>query len=127
MVVNKLFQFQSSLSPGRLQEAEGRKLDEISNMSGSLLDLKKKKSAILSERSKNMQTKSDMVKKLRLEEYKQKSKDLDDRERDLCRKTNQLVDEFVATCDNSPFHKSLIKILNNLKGICLYRILFALF
>lgn len=63
-----------------------------------------------------MRDKCEQVKKRRLEEYKRKSNELDEKERELCRKTNQLVDELVFICDDTPFHKALIKILGNLKG-----------
>ena len=85
-------------------------------MSSSLLELKKKHSALLLEQSQQMKTKCDMVRKRRLLEYKEKSQQLDLKEKELCKRTNQLVDELVATCDETPFHKALIKILNNLKG-----------
>ena len=42
--------------------------------------------------------------------------EMDAKERELCKKTNQLVDELVDTCDETPFHKALIKILGNMKG-----------
>lgn len=42
--------------------------------------------------------------------------ELEAKERELCKKTNQLVDELVDTCDDTPFHKALIKILGNMKG-----------
>lgn len=57
------------------------------------------------------------LKRMRIEEYKKKNKDLDAKEKELCRQTNKLVEELVATCDDSPFHEALIKILGNLKGI----------
>lgn len=63
-----------------------------------------------------IKTKCEMLKKMKMEEYKQKSNDLDDKERELCRKTNQLVDELLAVCDNSPFQKALLKLLSNMKG-----------
>ena len=66
-----------------------------------------------------MKNKSEMVRKIRLQEYKDKSKELDERERDLCQKTNQLVDELVTASDDTPFHNGLIKVLKNLKGALL--------
>ena len=54
---------------------------------------------------------------MRLEHYKQMSQELDEKERELCKKTKQLVDDLVATCDDTPFYKALIKILGNLKGL----------
>lgn len=98
-------------------------MNKISDVSNSLLELKKKKSALLQERNNHMKTKCDMVKKKRLEEYKQKNKDLDDAERNLCRKTNQLMQELVSASDESPFNKSLIKILGNMKGIYIFFLL----
>ena len=89
-------------------------------MSSSLLDLKKKHSALILEKSQQMKTKCDMVRKSRLQQFNHKSQELDKKERELCRRTKQLVDELVSTCDNTPFHKALIKILSNLKGIILY-------
>lgn len=86
-------------------------------MSCTLLDLKKKQSSLLVESNQQMKTKCDMVRKTRLQQYKEKSKELDQKERELCRKTNQLVDELVSTCDETPFHQALIKILRNLKGM----------
>lgn len=82
----------------------------------TLLDLKKKQWDLNAEKTVNLRTKCEMVKKMRLEAYKAKTNELDAKERELCRKTNQLVDELVATCDDTPFHKALIKILGNLKG-----------
>lgn len=86
-------------------------------MSITMLDLKKKQKDLNEEKNVNLRTKCEQVKKLRLEAYKQKSNELDAKERELCRKTNQLVDELVAICDDTPFHKALIKILGNLKGM----------
>lgn len=63
-----------------------------------------------------IKTKCEMLKKMKMEEYKQKSNDLDDKERELCRKTNQLVDKLLAVCDKSPFQKALLKLLSNMKG-----------
>lgn len=94
-------------------------------MSITMLDLKKKQKDLHNEKAVYLRTKCEAVKKMRLEAYKQKSNELDAKERELCLKTNQLVDELVATCDNTPFHKALIKILSNLKGkiitFCSYR------
>ena len=86
-------------------------------MSSSLIDLKKKQSVLLLERSQQMKTKCDIVRNTRIQQYKEKSQDLDQKERELCRKTNQLVDELVSTCGDTEFHKALIKVLSNLKGI----------
>ena len=51
-----------------------------------------------------------------MDQYKEMAAVLDAKERELCKKTNQLVDELVDSCDESPFHKALIKILGNMKG-----------
>ena len=85
-------------------------------MSKSLMDLKQRKSSLHAERTNQMKNKSEIVRKMRLQEYKDKSKELDERENDLCQKTNQLVDELVSASDDTPFNKALIKILKNLKG-----------
>ena len=66
-----------------------------------------------------MKTKCEMVKKMRLQEYKDKTMEMDKKERELCRKTNQLVDELVEACEDTPFQKALLKILGNLKGIAI--------
>ena len=92
------------------------KLNLISEMSKSLMDLKKKKCSLLTEQTSQMKNKSEIVRKMRLQEYKEKSKELDERENDLCQKTKQLVDELVSASDDTPFHKALIKLLKNLKG-----------
>ena len=42
--------------------------------------------------------------------------ELDNKERELCKRTNQLIQELVETCENTPFHKALLKILGNMKG-----------
>ena len=68
------------------------------------------------ENAVNLRNQCERVKEMRLEVYKQKSQQISEKERELCRKTNQLVEELVATCDDTPFHQSLIKILKNLKG-----------
>lgn len=85
-------------------------------MSNALMDLKKKQSSLLVERTSQMKNKSEIVRKMRLQEYKDKSRELDERERDLCQKTKELVDELVSASDDTPFHRALIKILKNLKG-----------
>ena len=114
------FDFQSSASPGRLQEAEIEKLNRISNMSASLLDLKKKQSELEQKRPGPLKDKCEIVKKMRFQEYQLKSQELQEKERDLSRQTKDLVDELVAECNDTPFHKALIKILRNLKGITSY-------
>lgn len=53
---------------------------------------------------------------LRLEEYKQKSIEMDEKERALCRHTNKLIDQLVDCSDGTPFQKALIQILGNMKG-----------
>lgn len=104
------------MSPGKIQEAESQKLDTISELSSRLLDLKKTHSWLLEQKVKNLKTKCHRLKKVRIEEYKAKSNELDEKEREICRKTTKLVDELASTCDDTPFHKALLKILENLKG-----------
>ena len=108
--------FQSSVSPGDLQDIENEKLDRISSLSSSLLDLKKRQGQLAIERDKLIQEKCQRLKVMRMEEHKRKTADIDEKERELCRKTNELVDEFVRSCDKTPFHTALIQILGNLKG-----------
>ena len=97
-------------------EVEQQKLDEIATVSNSMLELKIQQSTLHQEKIVQLQTNCDRLKKMRLEEYDKTSKELDEKEKELCRKTNQLVQELVSTCDDTPFHKALIKILGNLKG-----------
>lgn len=92
------------------------KLDSISDMTMTLLDLKKKQADLNAEKTIQLRTKCELVKKMRIESYKLKTSELDEKERELCRKTNKLVDELVANCEDTPFNKALIKILKNLKG-----------
>ena len=73
-----------------------------------------------------MKEKSNRVKNLRLTEFKSKAAELDEKERELCRKTNQLVDALISKCDDSPFQQALIDILGNFKGIDLKTILLLL-
>lgn len=107
---------QSKLSPEHLQDEEHAKLNKIAELSNSIIELKKKQGYLNEEHSTRMKTKCEVIKKMRIDAYKKKKKELDEKERELCRKTNLLVDELVATCDDTPFHKALIKILRNLKG-----------
>ena len=107
---------QSPLSPGKLQEVEQEKLDNISSLSSNLLELKKRQGQLEVEKNNIMKDKCERLRKLRLEEYKGKTKELDAREIELRRKTNQVVDEFVNSCDDSPFHRALVQILGNFKG-----------
>ena len=100
-----------------MQEVEQKKLDEISLLSASLVELRKRQGQLDDERNNLMKEKCDRVRKIRLEEYKGKSNDLDEKEKELILKTNQLADELVNTCDKTPFHQALINILGNLKGI----------
>lgn len=60
--------------------------------------------------------KYEQMKKKRLDDFKEKNLEMDKKEREQCRKTNQLIQELVDTCDNTPFNKALIKILGNMKG-----------
>lgn len=86
-------------------------------MSSCVLDIKKKQASLSAERTLRMKTKLETIKKKRLEEYNMKTNAMNEKEKALCRKTNQLVDELVLACDDTPFHKALVKILGNLKGI----------
>ena len=88
----------------------------ISSLSTALLELKNRQSDLETEKNKMMKEKCEKLKKLKLAEYRGKKADMDDKERELCRKTNKLVDDFVSTCDDSPFNQALIEILGNLKG-----------
>ena len=97
-------------------EVEVNKLDKISELTSSLIELKKKQSQLKAQEANEIESKCAKIKKMRLEQYKKMTKELDAKERDLCRKTNQLVDELVAICEDTPFHKALLKILRNLKG-----------
>lgn len=63
-----------------------------------------------------MKEKFEQQSKLRLEEYRGRTVEMDEREKELCLKTNQLVDELVTTCEETPFHKALLHILGNMKG-----------
>ena len=105
------------MSPGKLHELGNEKLDKIASLSSSLVDLKLRQEKLLQEKDKLMKEKSLKIKASRIAEFNQKTTEMDEKERDLCRKTNQLVDDFVQNCDDSPFQKALINILNNLKGI----------
>ena len=107
--------FQSTTSPSR-HEGESRKLDEIADLSSRLLDLKKTQSWLIDQKMKNLQSKCQRIKKVRIEEYKQKTSELDAKEKELCRKTNKLVEELANSSEDTPFHHALIKILGNLKG-----------
>lgn len=122
-----IFLFQSPLSPGKLQEVEQKKLDEISSLSTSMLELKKRQSQLADEHNNLMKEKCSQLKNLRLAEYKGKAKEMDEKERDLCRRTNELVDDVVSKCDDTPFHKALIEILGNFKGNILYKNIYFLF
>ena len=90
------------------------------------MDLKKQQASLIKERSQQMKSKCDMVKKIRLQQYKDKTQELDKKERELRKKTNQLVDELVDACDDTPFHKALLKILGNLKGTVFFLYIFLL-
>lgn len=41
---------------------------------------------------------------------------MDEKERELCRRTTELVDNLADSCDETPFNKALLQILGNLKG-----------
>ena len=68
-----------------------------------------------------MKDKCEEIKKFRMEEHRQKSNDLSEKERALTRKTNQLIDDLMAECEDTPFHKALIRILKNVKGSIIFR------
>lgn len=110
------FKIQTALPAGELEQEERSMLDQISELTTRLLDLKKTQSWLNDQRAKSLKTKCLRMKKLQLDEYKAKNIELDDREKELCRKTNQLMADLTSTCDNTPFQKSLIKILQNLKA-----------
>lgn len=82
-----------------------------------MLELKKRQGQLAQEKSNLLKEKCDRSKKQRIEQYKRQTAEIDEKERELCRKTNQLVEELVNTCDDTPFHKALIQILSNMKGI----------
>lgn len=105
------------MSPGSNFLAEKEKLDRIYDISLSLLALNKTKSQLMADHTRQMQEKCDLLKRNRIQEYKNQRQELDAKERELCRKTNQLAAELVDTSDDTPFQKALIKILGNLKGI----------
>lgn len=104
------------MSPGKLQNEENEKLDKISAMSNCIIDLKKHQAKLVAEKDSLVKEKCLRLKKMRMEEHKQKTSELDEKERELCRQTNQLVDDFINTSDNTPFHNALVHILGNLKG-----------
>ena len=56
------------------------------------------------------------MRKLRQDEYNGKATEMDEKERELCRRTNRLVQEFVSSCDETTFNKTLVNILGNMKG-----------
>ena len=89
-----------------------------------MLELKIQQTKLNRENLMHLKTKCDQVKKWRIEEYKKKKDCLDEKERELSRKTTQLVEELAATCENTPFHKALLKILGNLKGNIFHQITF---
>ena len=104
------------MSPGKLLEAEQSKLEKLSVLSTSILELNQRQCQLNEEKDEIMKQKYDKLKKMRLEEYKLKSAEIDEKERELCRQTNHLMDELINTGDDSNFHKALIQILSNMKG-----------
>ena len=104
------------MSPGKLQEVEQGKLDKISSLASSLLELKKKQCELANEKNNLMKEAFEKQKSLRLKEYQEQSVEMDEREKELCKKTNQLLADLVSTSDESPFNKALIQILGNMKG-----------
>lgn len=115
-IMNVFFIIQSSLSPGRLQDAELEKLNRISTMSASMIDLKKKHSSLMEEIVRLMKKKDEIEKNRKMQKYKEQNQKLDEKERELCRKTNQLLQELASCSDESPFNKALINLLGNMKG-----------
>lgn len=97
-------------------DLELEKMDQISALSTSLFELKKRQRQLSEEKEVLMKEKWERLKKLRILQFKNRNSDMDEREREQCRKTNQLLDEFVSTCDGTPFHNALIQILSNMKG-----------
>ena len=114
--IYRMFFFQSPLSPGQLLEVEQDKLDKISSLSCNLVELRKRQAQLEDEKNNLMKENCSRIQKKRLEEHKGKRAEVDEKERELCRKTNELVDDLVNTCDDTPFHQALIQILQNLKG-----------
>ena len=78
--------------------------------------MKEKKTVVLKEKEQLVKEKSEINKVLKLNENKIRNRELNERERDLSRKTNKLFDELASTCDDSPFNKALLKLLGNMKG-----------
>lgn len=99
-----------------MEEVEQEKLDKISTLSVSLLDLKKSLKKLENDKNTLMHEKCSRMKKLRQEDYNRKTTDMDEKEKELCRRTNQLVDDLVEACDESRFNKALVQVLRNLKG-----------
>ena len=98
---------------------EQENLEKISSLSACLLELKSKLSQLENEKDILLQEKCYRMKKLKQHEYNGKTSDMDERERELCRSTNRLVEEFVNSCDQTPFNKALVHVLGNMKGIFL--------
>lgn len=99
-----------------MKEIENTKLDEIESISNNMLELKIQQAKLEKERIVQIKNKCNQVKQLRIDDYRRRKTDLDEKERELSRKTTQLVEELAATCEDTPFHKALLKILGNLKG-----------
>lgn len=100
---------------------EQEKLDQICNQSASLIELKERQCQLEIEKTIILKDKCEKLRNIRILENRSKSMEMDEKERELCRQTNLLVDELMDTCDDSPFHKALIDILGNFKGILFYR------
>ena len=105
-----------------MKEIENKKLDDIESISNNMLELKIQQAKLEKERIVQLKNKCAQVKQLRIDDYRKRKTDLDEKERELSRKTTQLVAELAATCEDTPFHKALLKILSNLKGIFLFMI-----
>lgn len=99
-----------------MEEAENNKLEKISAISATLLELKKRHGRLAEEKENLMREKFLKLKRSRLEEYRQKAADMDEKEKELCRKTNELLDDLIQTCDDTPFQRALVEILGNLRG-----------
>lgn len=99
-----------------MKEIENTKLDEIESISNNMLELKIQQAKLEKERIVQIKNKCNQVKQLRIDDYRKRKTDLDEKERELSRKTTKLVEELAATCEDTPFHKALLKILGNLKG-----------
>lgn len=97
-------------------EVEQEKLNRISSLSSNLVELKKRQSQLQVQKKKISEDKCSKLQKLRQEEMRGRTNEMDENEKELCRSTNRLVDEFINTCDDSAFNKTLVNVLGNMKG-----------